>query len=58
MTTASQTMVARVLGRRRENIGLVIMAIGAAVLVASMAASALMPPRALQTPSPSGITAQ
>lgn len=58
MTTASQTMVARVLGRRRENTGLVVMVVGAALLVASLGASALWPPRALQAEPTAGITAQ
>jgi len=57
-TTASQTIIARVAGRKRENIALVIMAIGAAALAAAIALDAMHPPRTLQDPAMSGITPQ
>jgi len=58
MTTASQTMVGRIIATNRDRIGVILMVLGAAVLVASIAGKALMPPRALQDNAASGITPQ
>ncbi len=58
MTTASQTMIGRVIEQGRDRVGVVLMVIGATVLVASIAGKALLHPRVLQDADHRGIEAQ